>query len=98
MCRVCGEGQLLGGGAAAFDQDDVAPYTVVPADALASTDDPEPRPLMQSETAGVLGEDAGLDRPGTRRLGRSDQGPLGDSAHPSAAGFGTLGWTYTECR
>src|SRR4051812_47681308 len=63
------------GGAAAFDEDDVAPAVVVAADAVADADGTEPGLGVQPEAGGVLGEDAGLNGPDTGGLGRADQRP-----------------------
>jgi hypothetical protein len=46
---------------------------VVPADALARSDDTETRLPMEREAGGVLGEDAGLDRSDPGGLGGFDQ-------------------------
>ena len=51
------------------DQDDVTPPAEVLADALAPADDPEPAGFVQRQAGGVLGEDAGLDRPDPGGLG-----------------------------
>src|SRR5436190_362865 len=71
--------------ATTFDQCDVAPAAVVAADAFAGADDPESGRPMQGEAGGVLGEDAGLDRPDAGRLGRADECLEQTPANPATA-------------
>src|SRR4051794_8120930 len=71
-----GEKQSEDDGAAAFDQDGVAPPVGVgrvAADLFAYADGAEPGSAVQGEAGRVLREDRGLDGPDPRRLGRNDQ-------------------------
>src|ERR1700722_14267113 len=72
--------------AAPLDEDGVAPAAVMPADAVAPAHLPEPGRAVQGEARGVLGEDAGLDRPDARGLRRPDQGPQQAPPDAQAAG------------
>src|SRR3954452_15076016 len=62
------------GGAAAFEEDHVAPDAVVPAEALPGADRTEAAGGVQGEAGGVLREHSGLDGPDPGPLGRRDQG------------------------
>jgi len=55
-------GSGLHDGAAAFDEDDVAPAGVVLADALPDADHPEAGGPVQGQAGGVPGEDTGFDQ------------------------------------
>jgi 23S rRNA (cytidine2498-2'-O)-methyltransferase len=57
------------GRAAPLEDQGVAPLAVEPADPLPSPHDPKAAPLVESDAGGVLGEDPGLDRPQSGRLG-----------------------------
>jgi hypothetical protein len=50
-------------GAASFDEDGVAPASVVLADALAGADVAESGSVVEGQAGGVFREDAGLDGP-----------------------------------
>ena len=69
-----------GDGAAAFENQDVAPSAMVLADAFAQADDAEAAAQVQFQAGFVLGKDAALERPDAGRFGG------GDDAFPSAVG------------
>jgi hypothetical protein len=78
-------------GAAAFDEDGVAPpvrLRQVSADLFAYAYGAEPGRAVQRETGRVLREDRGLDGPDPGRLGRSDQGIEQGSADAEALRVG----------
>src|SRR5262249_12422793 len=75
-------------GAAPFEECDVAPAAVVAADALAGADHAESGLLVQAKAGGVLGEDAGLDGPDPRRLGRADERGEQRGCDPAPPGLG----------
>jgi hypothetical protein len=60
--------------ASSFDEDGVAPASVVPGDALADADVAEPGGVVEGQAGGGLGKDAGLDGPDARGLGGGDVG------------------------
>jgi hypothetical protein len=74
--------------AAPFDEDDVAPAAVVPADALAGADGAEPGGPVQGQAGGVLREDPGLDGPDPGGLGGGDQRIQEPAAGAPVAGGG----------
>src|SRR6185436_10693861 len=72
-------------GAPALHQDDVAPRLTKLAKPFARADDAEAAALVQRDAGLVLGEDARLERPDSRALGRFDQCPQEASADALAA-------------
>src|SRR5690606_35572524 len=75
------------GGAAAFEEDDVAPLAVEAAQALAGADGAEACLGVEPEAAGVLGEDAGLDGPDAVGFGSGDERGQQRGSDAPAAGM-----------
>ena len=61
-------------GAAAFDEQDVAPSAMVLANAFSGADDPEAGGLVEVKARAVLREDPRLDGPDASGFGRGDEG------------------------
>jgi hypothetical protein len=59
--------------AAAFEEDDAVPASVVSADAYADADGAESGAVVEGEAGGVLGEDPGSDGPDPGGFGGDDE-------------------------
>src|SRR5436190_5153486 len=85
--RMANQGGSRDDVAPPLDEQDVAPDAVVPPQPLAAPDHAETAVPVQREAGGILGEDAGLDRPDPRLLGpghelREQQPPDPAAAEP----------------
>jgi quinoprotein glucose dehydrogenase len=93
------ERRLASLGAAAFEEQDVAPDAAEPAQALAAAHDPEAAALVQGDAGHVLREDAGLQRPEAMALGRGDQRVEQRAAQaPPAAGLADVDAHFGHAR